>query len=84
MKLADTKDTIRQELQQNAEFIRVKNTAEGHAWGIVEAEGVPFLVFRNVTPPNEVYLPQPVLYTYMGRLQEIGQFARILRELLNE
>lgn len=84
MKLTDTKDTIRQELQHNAEFTRVKNTAEGHAWGIVEVEGVPFLLFRNVNPPNEVYLPQPVFCHYLERLHEIGQFAGYLSELLNE
>lgn len=84
MKLTDLKDNIRKELQHNSEFIRIKNTVEGKCWAIIEVEDIPFIIFRNNTPPHEVFLSYLTLPVFINKTHEVGYFSNILKELLNE
>lgn len=83
MKLSDDEIDLRDAIEQDSEYQRVRNTSEGPCHGVIIVEGIPFLMFRDVTPPHEVYLSQAFLPLVTSRLKEISRFAVILKDMLN-
>lgn len=83
MKLSDNEKDLRDAIEQDPEYQRVRNTSKGPCHGVIIVEDIPFLMFRDVTPPHEVYLSQAFLPQITSRLKEIGRFAAILKDMLN-